>query len=130
MKLVNGYILQCLRRIILPENSILRAYKQIVKHFIVGHENVWRTIEHSIVICDNAMLAHHTAWSFLSASYIHTDIDIAPQLRAVIDDLSDTLCLIGRKCVHRIYDKSLDATLSTVLIAVFKDRIQETLRLT
>ena len=82
------------------------------------------------MVCNNPVIAHHTAGSFLSAANIHTHIDIAPQLGAVIDDLHNTLCLIGCKGIHRVYNKRLDAPLSTVLIAVFKDRIQKVLGLT
>ena len=46
-----------------------------------------------------------------------------------MNDAGNTPRLVGRQCVHGVDEDRLDAVLTCILAAVFKDRIEEAFRL-
>ena len=127
MQLIDCDIFQSFRFIIPPQESIFRAHQQIVQHFVVGHQNIRRVVQHGFMVCNNAMFTHHTGRCMFLSTNIHTDRHISTEFFASIDQLRNTFSLIRRQSVHRINNQSFYSSLTTVLIAIFQNRIKETL---
>ena len=130
MQLIDSDVFQCIRCVILPESGILRTNKQVIQHLIVRHQDIGRRIKQCLMICDDVVFAHHTARSMLTATHIHANSHVSPKLWAFVNKTCYTSCLIRRQRIHRINNEGFNAILSTMLITVFQNRVQKTLRLT
>jgi len=130
MQFVDSYIFQCVRSIVLPQTGILRTNQQVIQHLIVRHQDIRGCIQKCIVIRNDIIFRHHTARSMFMSAHIHTGSDISLKFRTLIDKIRNTPCLISSKRVHWVDDQRLYTLLSSMLIAVLQDRIQETLGLT
>jgi len=82
------------------------------------------------MVGNNAMFAHHTGRGVFLSTNIHTNRHITTKFLTAKNQLSNTLCLVGSKGVHRVNNQCLNATLATVLVAVFQNRVEEALGFT
>ena len=73
MQLVHHYIAQSLRAILFPELAVFWTQHQIVQHFVVGEQYVWRIFAHGVAVGDNALWRHTRAlsWLGLVPAHIH-----------------------------------------------------------
>ena len=57
---------------------------------------------------------------------IHTYSNITTEFVASIDKLCDTFCLVCCQSIHRINNECFDSSFTTMLIAIFQNRVKET----
>ena len=82
------------------------------------------------MVRDDIVFTHHAARCMLTTTNIHANSHVASKLRTFVNKPRYTPGLICRQCIHRINNEGFNAILATMLITVFQNRVQKTLRLT
>ena len=124
MYLVDSYVFKRVRVVAPPDTRIMRTHKQVVEHLVVGQQNVGRILDHGIAIGNDVAFAHHThAFAPSEPAHVQARRHVVAKLVVAIDELGDTLSLIGCQGVHGVYDERLDALFVPMPIAVVDQRI-------
>ena len=111
VQFIHHHIPECALGVLTPQPPVLGPDQQVVEHFIVGEQDVWRIISECGPIGDDTRWSHcHLSPAIPTGPATDEQSHSKPsEQRRRCDDLREATGLISRQRVHGVDDQRFDA---------------------